>query len=189
MKKFMRGRRAISLALCLSLGAAAFSACSGEGAPASSTAPQPASSDASGAAFRYNGSSPVFEETTTLSLLTCNSGSKTSDYAGMEWFAEITRRANVDLQIECVDDSSYKDVLQPRLAAAVDLPDIVNISGNDADMAYINSGIFIELDDYYEKYGFNLKQRFEEEAYAGIKGEITTPDGKIFYIQIGRAHV
>ena len=81
MKKFMRGRRAISLALCLSLGAAAFSACSGEGAPASSTAPQPASSDASGAAVLYNGSSPVFEETTTLSLLPCNSGSSTTDYA------------------------------------------------------------------------------------------------------------
>lgn len=189
MKKTTARRRSISLTLCLALCAAMLSACSGGGAASSNTAPQsgssaaPASSDAaSEAALSYNGSSPVFEETKTISILTANGASKTVEFAGMEWFQEILRRANVKLDMEIIDDSSYADVVKPRLAAGVDLPDLVHLDGNDNDMAYINSGIFQDLTGFYEKYGYNLNKRAEEEAYAGIKGEITTPDGKIFYI-------
>lgn len=82
--------------------------------------------------------------------------------------------------MEEIDPSSYGDVVKPRLAAAADLPDIVLLSGKDNDMSYINSGIFIELTDYYEKYGYNFKKQFE--ANPTLKAEITTPDGKIYYI-------
>ncbi|MCI8441927.1 MAG: extracellular solute-binding protein [Provencibacterium sp.] len=188
MKKTPTRRSVISLTLCFALCAAMLSACSGGGA-SSSAAPQSgssaapaASSEAAQATLSYNGSSPVFEETKTISVLSSNGASRNNEFAGMDWFQEILRRANVQLDIELVDPSSYEDAVKPRLAAAVDLPDLIALPGNDSDMAYINSGIFIDLTDYFDKYGFNLNPRMEEDAYAGIRGEITTPDGKMYYI-------
>ncbi|MDD4462418.1 MAG: extracellular solute-binding protein, partial [Eubacteriales bacterium] len=131
------------------------------------------------AAYTYSGSAPIADEPVTLSILTTNSGSKILGFADMAWWQEVLTRANVTLEMEEIDSSSYADVVKPRLAAAVDLPDIVKIPGADDDMSYIKSGIFVELTDYYDTYGYNFAKQFDEHTM--LKGSITTPDGKIFY--------
>ena len=98
----------------------------------------------------------------------------------MTWWQEALKRANVVLEVEMVDPSSYADVIKPRLAAGIDLPDLINVGSNDADMAYINSGLFLDLTEYYDTMAFNLNKRFEE--HPTLKSQLTTPDGSIYYI-------
>lgn len=128
----------------------------------------------------YNGASPISEEPTTISVLTTNGASLNSNFEGMIWWQEVLAKANVTLELELIDPSSYGDVVKPRLAAAVDLPDLVQISGRDADMSYINSGLFLELGDLYEQYGFNFASQFEQHPQ--LRAEITTPAGEMYYL-------
>ena len=126
----------------------------------------------------YTGSAPVFDEPATISILTCNGGSKRTDFDKMVWWQEAIKLANVDLQMEIVDDSTYSDVAQPRLTAAQDLPDIVLVSGNETSLA--KSGVFIPLNGLLEEYGYNINKFFEK--YPNVKSAITMEDGNIYYI-------
>ena len=102
----------------------------------------------SGCALAYDGTAPIDEEPITISVLTTNGASLLTDFANMTWWQEALKRANVVLEEEMVDPSSYADVIKPRLAAGIDLPDLINVGSNDADMAYINSGLFLDLSEY-----------------------------------------
>lgn len=134
----------------------------------------------SGMALAYDGSAPVVEENKTISILTTNSGSKTGGFEDMIWWQEVLNRANITLDMEYIDDSSYKDAVMPRLAAAVDLADIVRLPGADSDMSYANSGIFLDLAGYYDTLGFNIQKQFE--LYPTLKASLTTPDGGMYYV-------
>ena len=128
----------------------------------------------------YDGTAPISEEPVTITALGTNGASLVTDFDSMTWWQEVLKKANVDLQLEMVDPSSYGDVIKPRLAAGVDLPDLVMIGGSDSDMSYINSGLFLDLTEYYEKYGFNFNKQFEK--HPRLKAEITTPDGQMYYL-------
>ena len=137
------------------------------------------SDDPSTPAYEYTGSAPISDETATITILTTNDASKILGFTEMAWWQEVMAKANVDLIMDEIDSSSYADVIRPRLAAAVDLPDIVQLPGRDDDMSYVRSGIFIELTDYYDEFGYNFNKQFEEHTM--LKSSITTPDGKIYY--------
>ncbi|MCK9251669.1 MAG: extracellular solute-binding protein [Clostridiales bacterium] len=178
------GKHLISIAICailvMSLAACSTGGTTGSANPTSSGSTSGSTSaTTTPAAYTYSGSAPIADEPVTLSILTTNSGSKILGFADMAWWQEVLTRANVTLEMEEIDSSSYADVVKPRLAAAVDLPDIVKIPGADDDMSYIKSGIFVELTDYYDTYGYNFAKQFDEHTM--LKGSITTPDGKIFY--------
>ena len=130
--------------------------------------------------YKYTGSAPISDEKIVISILSTNSASKILGFDEMTWWQKALELANVELEMEEIDWSSYNDVVRPRLAAAIDLPDIVRVSGMDDDMAYANSGIFLELSEYYDEYGYNLKKQFEENE--NLEAEITTPDGEIYYL-------
>lgn len=167
-------KKKVKRIICLLACTAVLTSCStGKEGVDSKTAVEPSE-------ITYDGSGPIAQEPVKISVLTTNGASQELDFENMVWQQEILKRANVTLEMEMVDTASYNDIIKPRLAAAVDLPDIVQVGGNDQDMSYINSGIFRDLTEYYDKYGFNLKQRFEDTP--GLKQEITTPDGKMFYV-------
>lgn len=174
MKKSSKTKKCLCMLACLSILTSVFTSCSTENSGSEAENASTASE------ITYDGSGPISSEPVELSVLTTNGASQELDYENMAWQQEILKRANVVLDMEMVDNGSYNDIIRPRLAAAVDLPDIVQVGGTDQDMSYINSGIFQDLTEYYEKYGYNLKQRFEETP--GLKQELTTPDGKIFYV-------
>lgn len=131
-------------------------------------------------AFAYDGNGPISDEKVKLSVLTGYYYSYPIEE--MDWVQQTLKNANVELDIQIVDDASYKDVVIPRLAAGVDLPDIVKLPTMDQDMSYLNSGVFVDLTEYYEKYGYNMQKLFEKTP--GLKETITTPDHKIFYIPV-----
>ena len=128
----------------------------------------------------YDGTAPVSAEPATISVLSTNGASLINDFDSMTWWQEVLKKANVTIDFELIDTSSYADVVKPRLAAGVDLPDLVQLSGGDADMSYINSGLFIDLTEMYDKYGFNLAKQFEK--HPTLKAELTTPDGSMYYL-------
>lgn len=128
----------------------------------------------------YDGSAPISEEKVTITALGTNGASLINDFDNMTWWQEVLNKANVDLQLEIIDSSSYQDVIKPRLAAGVDLPELVMLGGTDSDMSYINSGLFIDLKEYYDKYGFNYNKQFEKNE--NLKAEITTPEGGMYYL-------
>lgn len=126
----------------------------------------------------YDGTAPIFEEKTTISIITCNGASKRTDVADMIWWQKILEMANVDVALEIVEDSTYNDVIQPRLAAAQDLPDIVRVQTGAAKLT--KSGIFIPLNELINKYGFNFKKFYEK--YPSLESSLTAPDGNVYFI-------
>ena len=183
-RRYWNGKHLISIAICailiMSLVACSTGGTTGSANPTSSgNASGSTSTTTTPAAYTYAGSAPIADKPVTLSILTTNGGSKILGFADMTWWQEVLKRANVTLEMEEIDNASYADVVKPRLAAAVDLPDIVKLPGADDDMSYIKSGIFVELTDYYDTYGYNFAKQFDEHTM--LKGSITTPDGKIFY--------
>lgn len=104
------------------------------------------------------------------------------DFEDMKWIQEIIRKANVKIDMELLDTATFGDAIRPRLAAGTDLPDVIQLPSKDEDMTYIKSGIFLELTDLYEKYAINLNWRFEDNPT--VKPQITTPDGKIYYVPV-----
>ena len=131
-------------------------------------------------ALAYDGTAPVTEETKTISILTTNSGSLQYNFSEMTWWQQVLKNANIELDMEILDNSAYNDAVKPRLAAGVDLPDIVRLPGADTDMSYANSGLFLDLAEYYETLGFNIKHHFEK--YPTLKGSLTTPAGGMYYV-------
>ncbi len=126
----------------------------------------------------YTGTAPVFDEKVTLSILTANGASRRSNVLEMPWWQKVLENANVDIDLEIVDSSTYNDVAQPRLAAAQDLPDIMRIQANAASVAA--SGLFTPLNDLIEKYGYNTKKMFEK--YPNLEAAITFTDGNIYFL-------
>lgn len=131
-------------------------------------------------ALAYDGTAPVTEETRTISILTTNSGSKQYNFSEMTWWQMVLKNANIELDMEILDDSAYNDAVKPRLAAGIDLPDIVRLPGADSDMSYANSGMFLDLAPYFESLGFNIQKHFEK--YPTLKGSLTTPAGGMYYV-------
>lgn len=128
----------------------------------------------------YDGTAPLFDEPVTISILTKTNTNL--NWQEMPWFSGLFEMANVNPEIEMFDSTSYRDVAKARLAAGVNLPDLVKLPNADQDMTYINSGLFIELTDLIEKYGYNIKRVLGEGVYENVMKQMMTPDGEIYYI-------
>jgi len=126
----------------------------------------------------YTGAAPVFEEKVTISILSTNGATNENNVLDMAWWQKVVEKANVNLELEIIDSSTYNDVVQPRLAAGQDLPDIIKVSGNRATA--IESGLFISLTELIDQYGYNLANHFEK--YPNLKGALTYTDGNIYFI-------
>ena len=130
----------------------------------------------------YDGTpfAPITSEPVTLTVLSSASGSKQSDYETMKWFHLALENTNVTLEVELVDFSSYDEVMSTRLAAGIDLPDIIWVSTKDPDGTYSNAGLFKPLNEYDAKYGINSKKIFER--YNTLRGSCTSADGTQYYM-------
>ena len=62
-------------------------------------------------ALAYDGTAPVTEETKTISILTTNSGSKQYNFSEMTWWQMVLKNANIELDMEILDDSAYSDAV------------------------------------------------------------------------------
>lgn len=131
--------------------------------------------------YNYTGAGPVTDTPDArLSILATNAWTTNVDLSTAEIVKKIEGNAGVTVDWDLIPPQNYADAVSPRLAAGSDLPDIVYLPDQDQLMKYINSGLFLPLDELYEKYGVNLKKIYEKSP--SIKASLTTPDGKMYYV-------
>ncbi|MEG0494306.1 MAG: extracellular solute-binding protein, partial [Clostridia bacterium] len=128
----------------------------------------------------YTGKGPIAEEIVSISILGGNTTDTGVDAVGLPFYENFYKAAGVTPQLELLDFLTYGEAVKPRLAAGAGLADIVRLPDLDRDMAYVKSGLFIDLTDLYEKYGYNIRKALEQ--YGATDADLRTPDGKIYYI-------
>ena len=134
--------------------------------------------------FVYDGSGPITDATDAkISLLGMNSWYTNADLTEAGIILETEKRTGVDVDWQLLTPTNYQDSVSPMLAAGQDLADIVQLPDLDENMTYIQSGLFLPLDDLIETSGVNIKKYFEENP--DIKASLTAEDGHIYYIPAG----
>ncbi|WP_270165804.1 extracellular solute-binding protein [Paenibacillus sp. SYP-B4298] len=131
--------------------------------------------------YTYTGSGPVTDQKDArLSILATNAWTTNVDLSTAAIVKQVESNAGVSVDWDLIPPQNYADAVSPRLAAGMDLPDIVYLPDQDQLMKYIKSGLFLSLDELYDKYGVNLKKIYEKSP--AIKASLTTPDGKMYYV-------
>lgn len=98
---------------------------------------------------------------------------------------EIT---GVKINWECVSSDNFDTVAQTRLAAGIDLPDIIRVPViTGALIKYADEGLLINLSDYIsEENTPNIWKRLQDSKY--LQAISTAPDGNIYglpYAELG----
>lgn len=100
----------------------------------------------------------------------------------LEW---IENRTGVQINWDVTVPSQYDEVMRVRLAAGVDMPDIVQIPGSYANKgevySYAMQGILIPLDELIKKHAPNLAKLIWEDM-PELGAAMTAPDGHIYHI-------
>lgn len=130
--------------------------------------------------YNYTGAAPITDqEGRKVSILAQNSWYSTVDIKEAPIVKKVYEDAGITVDWTLVDPTNYKDAVSPMLAAGTDLPDIVLLPDKDENMTFINSGIFVALDEYFE-YMPNYVKWLDENP--SIKASMTAPDGHIYYV-------
>lgn len=107
------------------------------------------------------------------------------NFASWELFQDHLKERNIELEYDWVVPEQYATVIQTRMAGAVDLPDIANISDLD-DMTAISlgqNGIIIDMDSAIEQYSDGtINKTYEEGGIMFSKQLTTASDGKRYWI-------
>lgn len=99
--------------------------------------------------------------------------------SGLEVWKKIEERTNVKVDWQVSGWDQYMQAMQTKLAAAVDLPDILRVPGGDPT-SYGQAGLLIPMEDLIEKYAPNIKAAFEK--YPEAKKMMYSGDGHLYGI-------
>lgn len=119
------------------------------------------------------------QEGATVSILAMNSWYSTVDLSDAYLLNVIAERANVDVQWNLIDPTTYSDTVSPMLASGQDLPDIIQLPDTDSNMTYLSTGMFVALDEYFDIMPNYVKFLDENPL---IKASLTAIDGHIYYV-------
>lgn len=133
------------------------------------------------AEYPYTGAAPITDtEGASVSILAQNSWYSTVDFAQTPIIQKVAEKAGVTIDWNLVSPTNYVNSISPMLAAGTDLPDIVELPDLDPNMTYIQSGLFVPLDEYIDQYMPNYKKYLEENP--DVKASLTAEDGHIYYV-------
>jgi len=129
------------------------------------------------------------EMTTVKILCTANAGGDklTADwenYDVSQVFIKELEEIGVRLELECIDQQSLDNVIATRLAAGVDLPDLISYPYDAHDRVYefASSGLVYSINELLEQYDEDGSiKAFYEEYAPGIWEMSTTPDGNVYW--------
>ncbi len=106
------------------------------------------------------------------------------ELASWRLFLELLKKRNMELEFEWIVPEQYDTVIQTRMAAALDLPDMVNISPLD-DMTAVSLGMqgtIIDVNEAIKKYSDGtIEKKFAEGHLNYSKSLTTAPDGKRYW--------
>ncbi|OHD67561.1 MAG: hypothetical protein A2177_12355 [Spirochaetes bacterium RBG_13_68_11] len=135
------------------------------------------------AAAAYDGKLPLAPGKVTLRFAT-HTGTNAAmapPSNDLQVYQHLEKITNVQIEWEVVPYDNYPTVMNTRLAAAGNLPDILNLDrlGNYAKLA--SQGIIIPQNDLINQYGYYIKEFFK--ASPGYKALMTAPDGNIYCVE------
>ncbi len=99
-------------------------------------------------------------------------------------WAWIKEQTGVSVNWQVVPNSEYSTTIQTRMAAGVDLPDILSAGSLDTTI-YGEDGMLVELSPYLEKYGENYA--IIAETAPNVKPLMMTPSGSIYHLSTTRS--
>ncbi|MDD3334921.1 MAG: extracellular solute-binding protein [Eubacteriales bacterium] len=125
-------------------------------------------------------------DTDTLTIACGDNYYAAASYAEpLEVLESIEKTTGVQIAWDVTVPSQYDEVMRVRLAAGVDLPDIVQIPGSYGNkgevFSYASQGILIPLEDLIKQYAPNLSKLIWEEM-PELGEALTAPDGHIYHI-------
>ena len=121
-----------------------------------------------GAAAAYEGETPIVQEPVTLTVFT-HSGVNASypppsnDLMFWQYMEELT---GVHIEWEAVASESYEEIIATRLAAGVDLPDIMNVSSQSNAINAGRNGLLLDMKPLLEENGHWINKLFAENDFA-----------------------
>ena len=95
-------------------------------------------------------------------------------------YQELERLSGVHIEWENIQVANYAEVMRARLAAAVDLPDVINMSLLGDIGQHGRDGLIIPLNDLLEEYAPNINRWWNTGSNGIYKILDTSPDGNIY---------
>lgn len=105
------------------------------------------------------------------------------EFPGWNLFVEELAKLNIELEYEVIMPDQYDVVLQTRMAAKKDLPDILYMGGMDdaSALALANNGLLVDLTAAISEYSDGTIEERREQLWP-FDGKVNTaPDGKCYW--------
>lgn len=121
---------------------------------------------------------PIVEEGTYSFSIFCDDSSETGEFYMMD---EFKKQTGVDVELRLFPYETAKERLNLDLNSG-DYADVIggwNLSDSMILTYGVNQGVFIPLEDYFEKYCPNISAILD---LPGVREEMTAPDGHIYSI-------
>ncbi len=93
---------------------------------------------------------------------------------------KIEEKTGFNLDIEAIEETNYSDIMNTRLAAGLNLPDIM-FTGYTDSLKPAQNGLYLPVNDLIEQYAPNLKSVLYGE-YDAVRRQNIAPDGKLYWI-------
>lgn len=149
------------------------------------------------------GSESEEKELTTVKILCKNDFSadlKTEDWEEFpvsQVVIQDLEEIGIRLELECIDNDSFADVVNTRMASGVDIPDLIAYcwAGNEAQdvLDWAESGLVYSVDELVEQYDEDGSiRKFYDEKFPTAWELTTAKDGKVYwfsYLVAARTYV
>jgi len=122
---------------------------------------------------------PLAETETVISFATEDNPQGTVSYTEyLPAWHEFTKRTGIKIEFQVIPSASYNENIQTRLAAGMNLPDLLKLPPDP--MQYADSGMIVPMDELINQYAPNIVRLYEDRPE--IKSGTTAPDGHIYYL-------
>ena len=131
------------------------------------------------------GELPIVKESITLKVGVLSS-SKIKDYNTNAFKKYIEEKTGIKLDFYEFPSSGGYDKLNVMLASGTELPDVICGFGLDRSviLQYGSDGVFLDLTDYMDKYGYWMKNVYENTKIKNFEGYLKTADGKKYFMPV-----
>ena len=129
-------------------------------------------------AMAETSSAHIDGELRVLTFATFENSDPTNSYTKiLPVWAELQARTGIEIIFDVVPTDQYPVTMSTRLAAGVNLPDIVRLPTQNP-VLYANSGLIIPLKQLIAEHAPNITAMFERRE--DVKRTLTAPDGEIY---------
>lgn len=129
------------------------------------------------------GELPVVKEKITLTIGVPGS-SFVEDYETNEYTKFLEEKTGIDLEFYEFPSSGGSEKLNVMLSSNTELPDIIcgfNL-GKGTFLQYADQGVFVDLTDYMDKYGYWIKEMEKQSAVKNFNSWLTAADNGKYYM-------